>query len=520
MIPKSFDQVHYNAQIITMDSENESAEMIGITQNKFVYVGPNKTSYLDRAENVRDLEGKTIIPGLIDLHTHLWKEAEVISVDLGQEQTYSGTIDRLAQEVRAAQPGEWIFASKWDESRWPDRKEFLSRQDLDEISPNNPVYTYREDGHLVVCNSLALKQLSIPPDHAGVERDISGNPTGVLKDVWLDLIPYYKDKLPHSIEKSVHIAASKGITAVVDNLTIRPSGQQYIIRTYLQLDLLGKIPIRIFLNPTRELIGEFTRLGIPQNWGSHMVRFSGFKGFFDGALGAQTALLNSSYVDIDHQGDKFLEEDELIDQISHAEEHGLTICIHAIGDQAIERLLTCYEKGIKAAGHNSSERQHRIEHAEMISDDQIRRAKELGILLSMQPNFLKWEYPGELYEQRLGKDRCMTLNRFAAILEHGHMLNFGSDNMPLSPFYGIRYAATFPSKEVKIPVSEALKAYTVSNAKALFMDSQLGSITVGKYADFVVLTSNPLRMDPTEITDSLVSTTVVGGRPVCSERSH
>ncbi|MFW9780111.1 MAG: amidohydrolase [Candidatus Heimdallarchaeota archaeon] len=514
MIPKSFDQVHYNAHIITMDSENESAEMIGITQNKFTYVGPNKTNYIDRAEKVRDLGGKTIIPGMIDLHTHLWKEAEVISVDLGQEQTYSGTIDRLAQEVRAAQPGEWIFASKWDESRWPDRKEFLSRQDLDEISPNNPVYTYREDGHLVVCNSLALKQLSIPPDHAGVERDISGNPTGVLKDVWLDLIPYYKDKLPHSIEKSVHIAASKGITAVVDNLTIRPSGQQYIIQTYLQLDLLGKIPIRIFLNPTRELIREFTRLGIPQNWGSHMVRFSGFKGFFDGALGAQTALLKSPYIGIDHLGDKFLEEEELIEQIVHAEKHEFTLCVHAIGDQAIELLLECYEKGITAAGYNHSNRRHRIEHAEMVSDEHIRRAKTLGILLSMQPNFLKWEYPGELYEQRLGKERYMTLNRFAAILRHGHMLNFGSDNMPLSPFYGIRQATSFPSPEVKISVLEALNAYTIANAKALFMEDQLGSITVGKRADFVTLSQDPTNIDSKRLTDDLVVTTVVGGKEI------
>jgi predicted amidohydrolase YtcJ len=335
-----------------------------------------------------------------------------------------------------------------------------------------------------------------------------------LKDVWLDLIPYYKEKLPLSIEKSVQIATSKGITAVVDNLTIRPSGQRHIIQSYLQLDLLGKLPIRIFLNPTRELMDEFTKLGIPQNWGSSNVRFSGFKGFFDGALGAQTALLNSSYVDINHLGDKFLDEEELIEQIIHAESHGFTLCVHAIGDQAIERLLACYEKGITASGYNHSDRRHRIEHAEMISDDQIRRAKKLGILLSMQPNFLKWEYPGELYEQRLGKERYMTLNRFATILKHGHLLNFGSDNMPLSPFYGIHQATTFPSHEVKISLMEAVRAYTISNAIALFMEDQLGSITFGKQADFVVLSQKLTNIDSVKLSDDLVETTFVGGNKV------
>lgn len=505
-----YDLVLYNADIITMDPTYKSAEVLGIKGDKFAYVGEYKSKILEQAISTWDIEGKAIIPGFIDLHTHLWKESHIISIDLGPYSTYEKVITKIETEVKTKEPGEWVFASNWDESKWEDRKEFLSRETLDAISPHNPIYTHREDGHLVVVNSLALDKLPIS-DHPGVEKDSSGKPTGVLKDVWLDLSPYYKEKIPESIEKSCHIAASKGITAAVDNLTIMPEGQQNVMHAYFQLDMANKLPIRIFLNPTRELLDEFTKIGITQNWGSSKVRFSSFKGFFDGALGAQTALLSEPYNDFNGKGDQFLDEEELIQQIIAAEKNDRTLCIHAIGDQAIERLLTCYEKGILERGKSHSSRHHRIEHAEMITDTQIKKAKQLGIILSMQPNFLKWEYPGELYETRLGKERFMTLNRFSTILKNEVLLNFGSDNMPLSPLYGIREATTFPSSEIKIPIIEALKAYTINNAQALFMESNLGSISVGKLADFVILSKTPLTIKSSELDDSLVERTFVGG---------
>ncbi len=511
-----YDWVIYNTNIITMDPNKESAEMLAIKDDKFVYVGEFKSQILEKAISSWDARGEVIIPGFIDLHTHLWKEAHVISIDLGPFKTYEDVIKNLETEVKTRKPGEWVFASNWDESKWHDRKEFLTREALDTISPRNPLYTHREDGHLVVVNSLALEKLPISKSHPGVETDSSGKPTGVLKDVWLDLSQYYKHLIPESIEKSTFIAASKGITAVVDNLTIIPEGQKNIMQAYFNLDMVGKLPIRIFLNPTRKLLDEFARLGLSQNWGSSKVRFSGFKGFFDGALGANTALLSYPYQNAEGNGDQFIAEEELISQIVFAEENDYTLCIHAIGDLAIDKLLNCYEKGIKEAGKNTSFRQHRIEHAEMVTDDQIQKAKKLGILLSMQPNFLKWEYPGELYEHRLGKERFMKLNRFAIILQNGMKVYFGSDNMPLSPLYGIQQAISFPSTEVKISIIEAIQAYTINNAQALFMESKLGSITEGKYADFVIMSKSPLEIDPSQIKDNLIEYTIVGGKIVFS----
>ncbi|UCG90616.1 MAG: amidohydrolase [Candidatus Heimdallarchaeota archaeon] len=518
MSDKYYDWVIYNANIITMDPNKESAEMLGVKGEEVTYIGEFRSKILEKAISSRDAEGKAIIPGFIDLHTHLWTEAHVISIDLGSFKTYEDVIRKLETEVKTRKPGEWVFASNWDESKWQDRKEFLTREALDAISPQNPLYTHREDGHLVVANSLALEKLPIPKSHPGVEIDSSGKPTGVLKDVWLDLSEHYKHLLPESIEKSTLIAASKGITTVVDNLTIMPDGQKNIIQVYFNLDMVGKLPIRIFLNITHELMDEFTKLGLTQNWGSSKVRFSGFKGFFDGALGAHTALISHPYQDAEGRGDQFLNEEELISQVVFAEKNNHTLCIHAIGDLAIEKLLHCYEKGIKGAGKSSSSRQHRIEHAEMVTDDQIRKAKNLGILLSMQPNFLKWEYPGGLYEHRLGKDRFMTLNRFATIHQNGVKIYFGSDNMPLSPLYGIQQAISFPSPEVKLSINEAIQSYTINNAQALFMEAKLGSITEGKYADFVIMSKSPLEIDSSKINDNLIEQTIVGGKEVYSSK--
>ena len=173
--------------------------------------------------------------------------------------------------------------------------------------------------------------------------------------------------------------------------------------------------------------------------------------------------------------------------------------------------MNCYEIAIKRSGKTHTERRHRIEHAEFISTTQIQKARDLGIILSMQPNFLKWQYPGELYEQRLGKNRFLKLNRFNTILAQKAHLSFGSDNMPLDPLFGIKEASIFPSHEVQISLSEAIKAYTIKNAEALFMESYLGSITKNKYADFVIL-KKPLDMlDPKDIDSKLIDSTIVGG---------
>ncbi len=514
-----YDLAIYNAQIYTIDEKKSNAEMVGISDGYFKYIGEYNEKIAKNALISIDLKGKTVLPGFIDLHTHLWAEASEIEFDLSGIPTYRETIRSLETHIKSKNKGEWIFASGWDESIWTDRKEFLNLDDLDVISPNNPLYVRREDGHLVVVNSIALNLLPIDFMDNGVIKNDEGEPTGVLKDVWLDLTPYYKDLIPTNIEASCNIALSHGITSVVDNLTIMPEGQKHILHSYFKLDIEDKIPIRIFLNPTRKLMEEFTKLGLQRNWGSAKVKLSGFKGFFDGAIGSETALINTRYLGEGGSGDIFLDESELVKQVKFAEENGHTMCIHAIGDQAIERLLDCYEKGINESGKKKTENNHRIEHAEMITPEQVLKAKEMGILLSMQPNFLKWEYPSELYEQRLGKEHFLLLNRFNMILKLGAHLGFGSDNMPLNPLFGIHHAVNFPEKDIQIGLFEALRAYTLSNAEALMSETILGSISEGKYADFIIVDKSPFKN--IQMIDQLViEETYVGGKRVFNRKGE
>ena len=507
------DIVIYNAQIYTIDEKYSKAGMVGISNGYFKYIGEYNENIVKAANQSIDLKGKTVLPGFIDLHTHLWAEADKIEFNLSGILTRKETLKKLETHIKSKNEGEWIFASGWDESIWIDRKEFLTLDELDIISPKNPLYVRREDGHLVVVNSRALNTLPIDFKGEGVIKNDKGEPTGVLKDVWLDLTPYYKHLIPTNIEESCNIALSQGITSVVDNLTIMPKGQKNILESYFKLDLEDKIPIRIFLNPTRDLMKDYTKLGLQRNWGSAKIRLSGFKGFFDGSLGSETALINSQYLNGGGSGDIFLDESELVKQIQFAEENSLTMCIHAIGDQAIERLLDCYQKGIKNAGNKKTNNKHRIEHAEMITPDQVLKARKMGIVLSMQPNFLKWEYPSELYEQRLGKERFMLLNRFNMVLKLGAHLGFGSDNMPLNPLFGIHHAVNFPEKDIRIGLNKALRAYTLSNAEALMVESLIGSIKEGKYADFIVVNKSPFE-NREKINELVIEETYVGGRRV------
>ncbi len=520
MVQKQHDTAIYNGQILTFNENSDIAEMLAFTNGKFSYVGNYDEKIIKNSLSSINLKGRSVLPGFIDLHTHLWTEASIIDVSLTGISTYQETLKKVENVVSSKNPGEWVFFSGWDESFWTDRKEFPSMNDLDRISENNPVYMKREDGHLVVVNSVAFNQLSISLSHKGVMKDGNGQPTGVLKDVWLDLTPYFQELIPESIKTSCKIAASMGITAVVDNLTIMPEGQINILNEYFKLDNNDLLQIRVFLNPTRDLMEEYVKEGIYRNQGDKMLRYSGYKGFFDGAIGSHTALTSFEYLDVKTKGDKFLDETELVSQVLFAERNACTLCIHAIGDQAIEGLLDCFEEGINTAGNQQTTQRHRIEHAEMITDDQIIRAKKLGIILSMQPNFLKWQYPGELYEQRFGREKIYSLNRFNRILRLGAHLSFGSDNMPLSPLYGIHHAVNFPSKEIQISVEEAFKAYIVDNALALSVDKEMGNIDMHKFADFIIVENSPLKINSKELQDLVIEQTYVNGQCVYSRESN
>jgi predicted amidohydrolase YtcJ len=203
---------------------------------------------------------------------------------------------------------------------------------------------------------------------------------------------------------------------------------------------------------------------------------------------------------------------EIAALIKKATKNGIQTVTHAIGDEAIESVISAFESLSESERSRLRGQRHRIEHAEMISESQIRRAVSLGLILSMQPNFVGvWQQKGGLYEQRLGPARVASMNMFRVALDNGARVCFGSDGMPYGPLYGIWSATTHPNPKVRLTVEEALRCYTMESAYSAFMEKTVGSLTEGKRADFAILSNNILTIPPDRIKDLNVEMTIVGG---------
>ena len=267
----------------------------------------------------------------------------------------------------------------------------------------------------------------------------------------------------------------------------------------------------MIVNIPVEQMDHMISLGITSGLGSPLVRIGGVKIFTDGSIGAKTAYVSKGYKDEPKNNGMLLfpqEEYEAI--VKKAVEHNIQTVTHAIGDEAIEMVIATFEN--LPDKNMLREQRHRIEHAEMINEFQIRRAVSLGLILSMQPNFVgRWQQPGGLYDDRFDEERVRGMNMFRVALDNGARVCFGSDGMPYSPLYGIWSATTHYNDRVRLTVEEALRCYTMESAYSVFQENTLGSITVGKRADFVVLSDNILEVPVDKIIEIDVEMTVVGG---------
>jgi len=254
-----------------------------------------------------------------------------------------------------------------------------------------------------------------------------------------------------------------------------------------------------------------TDLGLTSGMGSPMVKIGGVKIFTDGSIGAMTALVSKGYLkDPENKGRALIAPDKYKDIVKSAVEHNIQTVTHAIGDDAIEMVLSTFESFEDKS--MLREQRHRIEHAELINEYQIRRAVSLGLILSMQPNFVgRWQQEGGLYDERFDPETVRGMNMFRVALDNGARLCFGSDGMPYGPLYGIWSATTHYNDRVRLTVEEALRCYTLESAYSVFQENTLGSLTVGKRADFVVLSDDILKVKPDTIKDITVEMTVVGG---------
>lgn len=521
------DMIITNARIWTGNADQPYAEAMAVSGDTIVAIGSNREvmKYRSGSGTVIDLGGRFVTPGFIDSHVHLLQGgSNLASVQLRDASTPEEFTRRIKEYAATLKPGTWILGGDWDGMGW----ESLPHRDwIDSVTPANPVFVSRLDGHMALANSVAMKLAGVDrkvKDVSGgtIERDAHGEPTGIFKDNAMDLIfvkiPEQSDEeVDRALVAAMKYLASNGVTSVhaVDAATyadgiarVRASGGQITRIYYMQT-----------ISRWKDLKDQIEREGKGDRW----VSTGGVKGFVDGSLGSHTAAFLKPYTDLPTDTGLFVNtEEDLYRWISDADKAGLQVVIHAIGDRAINTLLNIYER--VASENGERDRRFRIEHSQHIAFADIPRYGKLEVIASMQPYHAIDD--GRWAEGYIGPERIRTTYAFRSLIDSGATLAFGSDWFvaPATPLEGI-YAAvtrrTLDGKnpdgwvpEQKITVDEALKAYTINAAYASFEEDSKGTLEPGKLADFVVLDHDLTAIDPVEIWDMKVQQTWVGGKKV------
>ena len=501
-------------RILTMDRTRPTAEAMAIGAGKILAVGTEVQAERWRSRKTkvwRLNRGHVVVPGFLDAHAHLahdaWRETWI---DLSACSSLEEALAILRAKVETAHHGEWIVARGWDESAWP-VKRYLTRHDLDRISATHPILANRVDGHMCSVNSAVLRRVDFAANADGLERGADGAPTGVLKEAAAkaarDAIPPPTDEAwARLLESRIRFAHSLGITAVHDVV-----GAAHI-RIYLALRAALRLAIRANLMPYAELLDGPLLTGMRSGSGDEWLRLGALKVFADGSFGARTAALFDPYDDEPRATGQLLQSPkELTALLARAHAAGFQLAVHAIGDRGVDVVLEAFARVL--GRDPRQDHRHRIEHAELFPEDGLDRMRELGLVASMQPNFVaRWSRPGGLYERRLGRDRLPRNNPYREILRRRIPLAFGSDGMPYGPLLGIRGAVDAPFVSQRISAMAAIRAYTAGGAYAGFEEDRLGRLREGLLADFVVLSGDPRR--GRAIRGLAVEATVVAGRRV------
>ena len=452
--------------------------------------------------------------------------AGLSSVDLRDAKTPQEFVERIKNFAAKLPKGRWILNGNWDHENWTPAN-LPTKEMIDAATPDNPVFINRLDGHMTLSNSLALKLAGVDKntkDVAGGEivRDAEGNPTGVLKDAAMDYVQKvippatFEQKIEY-LQAATDYAASLGVTSVQDMSAGTDVG------VYQELARQGKLKTRIYGCSPLSDYARWQKTGVTHAFGSDWLRVGCLKGYSDGSLGSTTAWFYEPYLDAPNsRGLALIEMPVMFEAVRDADRAGLQVMIHAIGDRANDELLKIYERVERENG--ARERRFRVEHAQHLNADIIRRFGTQKVIASMQPYHAIDD--GRWAHKRLDEKRLKGTYAFRSLLDGGAVLAFGTDWFvaPLNPLLGV-YAAvtrrTLDDKnpngwipEQKISVEETVRAYTVGSAFAEFQEYAKGTISVGKLADFVVLSDDIFSINPKDIRGVKVLKTVVDGKVV------
>lgn len=513
----------------TGDSNHPWAEAFAIVADSIVAVGSLEEIEKWIGEDTKKIEtaiGNLIVPGFIDCHTHFMEGGFALSsVQLRDAKTPQEFINRIKVFAQSQPKGQWITSGDWDHENWGG--ELPTKEWIDSITIDNPVWINRLDGHMSLANSAALKAAGITDQVKNVAggaiiRNKAGRVTGIFKDNAMVLIDravpvLQDDQKDKALARAMEYVAARGVTSI-HNM----SGFMDVFeRARAQGKLITRVYAGMMLSDWRILNDKVKQGGRGDKW----LRIGGLKEFVDGSLGSHTAAFFKPFSDLPTDSGFFITtQEDLYTRIKSADSAGLQIMTHAIGDKAIHTLLDIYKRVEEENG--SRDRRFRIEHAQHIDPRDLNRFAELNVIPSMQPYHAIDD--GRFAERLIGAERIKTTYAFGSLLNAKAKLVFGSDWFvaPPTPLEGIYAAVTRQTlddknpngwvPEQKISVEEALKSYTIRAAYASFEETSKGSIEAGKLADFVILEENLFEINASEIRNVKVLSTTVGGTQVFS----
>ena len=528
-----------NGIIYTMDDLKPLAEAVAIRDGKIIAVGSNHSikSYMDNQTKVLDLNGKTMVPGLIEGHGHFMGLGYAkMRLDLSVVKSYNELVQMVADAVNEAKPGEWILGRGWHQSKWdsmPEKlvKGFQTHEKLSAVSPNNPVWLTHASGHAAFGNAKAMEIAGVNAETefgfgGEIIKDFQGNPTGIFNERAQGLISKHvefesKESSQKALELAVEACLENGITSFQDAgsgsssiQSIRDGLSSNALRVRLYVMLSSRDP---------KLLEAWYEKGPEIGTGNDFLTVRSIKLNADGALGSRGAWLLDDYTDRPgHFGMATQSMDYVYEVSRDGLDHGFQVNTHAIGDRTNREVLNQYEKVFSENPDLAQNHRWRIEHAQHIDPLDIPRFGELGVIPSIQGIHMSSDRPWAI--DRLGEKRIIEgAYVWRDLINTGAILINGSDVPvepidPIASFYASTTRQTLKGTprggyepRQKMTRIEALKSYTINAAYGAFEEKIKGSITIGKYADLTILSQNIITIPDDQILKTKVTHTIVNG---------
>jgi len=526
----------YNGILATQSTAHPHAQAVAVGNGKILAVGRNEDVLNLAGSDTEkiDLDGRLVVPGFIDTHIHFYEWAlKRQGIKLDDLTCLEELLARVRKAADSRPPGHWIIGQGWNETDWTERH-MPTRETLDRVAPAYPVLLWRCDLHLAATNSTALSLAGITadtpdPPEGGIERDTTGEPTGILRELAINLVrqaivPPDADQVMEAFEDAAKALHRRGVTGIHDVRLMADEDGATAFQTFQKLDQEGRLDLRSWVTLPGQHLDNIIDLGIRTGFGNDRLRVGHVKFFSDGGMGARTAWMIDPYLDA-QRGMPLIDMDVLAQDIDKADNAGLSVMVHAVGDRANRELINIFEaleSRRTRSGSPSPTIAHRIEHVQMLRPEDAVRLRDLNLALCVTPANMVLDM--NLIDLAVGEKGKWTY-AFRRLMDTGAPVMFSSD-CPVcdpDPLLGIHAAVArlrvdgtpkggwYPDSRVTI--AEALKAYTLTPA-AVHKADDIGTIAPDKRADLVVLSRNILVIPPSQLPETRVDMTLFDGRIV------